>query len=327
MNCLCCGKPLLLTQAQEKQWHISCIKKFFGTSSLPVLNITGSQLAEFAAQSVRAGLSVPGVQRKMSLHLNKKDDISRTPRLTLVGYPAGYILKPDSSEYPQLPASEYLVMQLASLWKIATVPFALIRLADENFAYITKRIDRNTVSGSTHNIPMEDFCQLSLRLTEDKYKGSYEQCGKIIDTYSTMPLLDKTEFFNRLLFCFVTGNSDMHLKNFSLIHRPGRPWQLSEAYDLLPVQIVNPSDTEETALTLNGKKKKITKDDFLACAANMGITGKVAENLIKLTIQAAAEAVPFIQNSMLSDDLKEKMKSFVAERMQILEKSETVPRG
>ena len=326
MNCLCCGNPLLPSQAQEKQWHTSCIKKFFGTSSLPVLDITGRQLAEFAAQSVRAGLSVPGVQRKMSLHLNKKDDSNRTPRLTLVGYPAGYILKSDSTDYPLLPESEYLAMQLASLWKIATVPFALIRLADETFAYITKRIDRNTVSGATHNIPMEDFCQLSQRLTEDKYKGSYEQCGRIIDTYAAMPLLDKTEFFNRLLFCFITGNSDMHLKNFSLIHRHGRQWQLSEAYDLLPVQIVNPSDKEQTALTLNGKKKKITKDDFLACAATMGITGKVAENLIKLTIQAATKTGPFIQNSMLSDDLKEKMKSLVAERMQILEKSGTAPR-
>lgn len=320
MNCLCCGKPLLPSQAQKSGWHGSCIKRFFGTSSLPLLDITDGQLLLIAEQAVRAGLTVPGVQRKMSLHLTgRKESAGKEPRLTLVGYPAGYILKPCSSEYPQLPEAEYLVMQLASLWKITTVPFALIMLADGKRAYITKRIDRTDVSGSTHHIPMEDFCQLSLRLTEDKYKGSYEQCGKIIDACSGMPLLDKTEFFNRLLFCFVTGNSDMHLKNFSLIHYPQHSWQLSPAYDLLPVQIVNPADVEETALTLNGKKKKITKADFLACAGSLGIAEKVAERLIVLTIRTAQQLPPLIAAGMLSDELQERMISLVVDRVERLQ--------
>jgi serine/threonine-protein kinase HipA len=319
VTCLCCGKELLPSQAQENRWHASCIKKFFGTSSLPLLAVTDGQLLLIAEETVRAGLTIPGVQRKMSLHLTgRKESADEKPRLTLVGCPAGYILKPGSSEYPQLPEAEHFVMQLASLWKIPTVPFALITLADGSRAYITKRIDRAVVEGVTHRIPMEDFCQLSLRLTEDKYKGSYEQCGKIIDGCSAMPLLDKTEFFNRLLFCFVTGNSDMHLKNFSFIRYPRRSWQLSPAYDLLPVQIVNPADDEETALTLNGKKKRIIKADFLACAAHLGIAEKVAERLVELTVKTAEQLPRVITAGMLSDELQQRMTALVTGRVERL---------
>ncbi len=315
MNCLCCGKPLYPSQAQENGWHTSCIKKFFGTSTLPVLDITDGELQLIAEQTVRAGFTVPGVQRKMSLHLtSRKDSAEKKPRLTLVGYQSGYILKTSSAEYPELPEAEYQVMHLASLWKIRTVPFSLITLADGKLAYITKRIDRTVGSGVTHRIPMEDFCQLSQRLTEDKYKGSYEQCGKIIEACSGMPLLDKTEFFNRLLFCFVTGNSDMHLKNFSLIRNPLQSWQLSPAYDLLPVQIVNPADDEETALTLNGRKKRITRADFLVCAENLGIAEKVAERLIAFTIKAAQRLPSVVTEGVLSAELMERLLSLSAER-------------
>ena len=83
--------------------------------------------------------------------------------------------------------------------------------------------------------------------------------------------IDSTELYYRLLFCFLTGNSDMHLKNFSLIEEsPGsREFSLSAAYDLLPVNIIMPEDVEQMALTLHGKKRNIRKKDFLFLAENM----------------------------------------------------------
>ena len=182
MNCLCCGKPIIETATEQEKavgWHNRCVKRFFGTKTLPDIEVSEDVLEQLAIESTNKGLTVPGVQKKMSLHLDKS---GATPRLTLVNYPTGYILKPQTKEYPCLPEAEYLVMQMAEKAKIKTVPHALIRIKaqDNALAYITKRIDRR----DGKMLAMEDFCQLDGRLTEDKYKGSYERCAKIIRNWS-----------------------------------------------------------------------------------------------------------------------------------------------
>lgn len=75
---------------------------------------------------------------------------------------------------------------------------------------------------------------------------------KAIRKYSAMPGLDLVNFFELVVFSFVTGNADMHLKNFSLLDQPGLGMTLSPAYDLVNTALVNPADDEEMALTLNG---------------------------------------------------------------------------
>ena len=227
MNCLCCGKPIIASASaseMETQWHRTCVRKFFGTRVLPEMDITEKTLELIAAESTNKGFTVPGVQKKMSLHLTT-DGVR--PRLTLVNYPMGYILKPQTDQYQALPEAEFLVMQMAGLTGIPTVPYALLRTAD-GFAYITKRIDRclpEQKNGTLQMLAMEDFCQLDLRLTEDKYRGSYERCAKIIAKYSQSMGLDLSELFLRVVFSFVVGNSDMHLKNFSLIETAaGNGW-------------------------------------------------------------------------------------------------------
>ena len=208
MNCLCCGKEL--HKANEVGWHKACIKRFFGTTKLPKIEIDETTLKLLVEDTVKKGFTVPGVQKKLSLHLVSDDN---KPRLTLVNFPTGYILKPQVSEYEALPESEHLIMSMADMAGISTVPHALIR-GDDGIAYITKRVDRKLHDGRVEMLAMEDFCQLDLRLTEDKYRGSYERCAKIIKRYSSRVGIDMTEFFVRLVFCFVVGNSDMHLKNF-----------------------------------------------------------------------------------------------------------------
>ena len=303
--CLCCGKQLLSTD--ENGWHSSCVKKFFGTTKLPELEITKEKLQELALVTISNRVAVTGVQKKMSLNLISSQNTN--PRLTVVNYPSGYILKPQTDDYPELPEAEELVMNLATLCKIPTVPHALITLQDKSLAYITKRIDRN----KENKIPMEDFCQLSHRLTEDKYKGSYEQCGKIIKQYSSNAGLDLVEFFNRILFCFVTGNSDMHLKNFSLINQ-NKKWTLSPAYDLLPVNIVNPLDKEETALNLNGKKSNLKKSDFLSLSRTLEINPKSAEKLIERASNLKTNIQELTATSFLSKDLQKKFIKLVEQR-------------
>lgn len=314
MNCLCCGKEL--HKANEVGWHKACIKRFFGTTKLPKIEIDETTLKLLVEDTVKKGFTVPGVQKKLSLHLVSDDN---KPRLTLVNFPIGYILKPQVSEYEALPESEHLIMSMADMAGISTVPHALIR-GDDGIAYITKRVDRKLHDGRVEMLAMEDFCQLDLRLTEDKYRGSYERCAKIIKRYSSRVGIDMTEFFVRLVFCFVVGNSDMHLKNFSLVETAEctGEYVLSPAYDLLPVNANMPADKEQFALTMNGKKMNIHRRDFLKFADTCDISQAVAEKLIESIIKFTPQWIKLCDDSLLPSELKKRLKTIIYERTAVL---------
>jgi serine/threonine-protein kinase HipA len=207
---------------------------------------------------------------------------------------------------------------LADTARIDTVPHALIRLSDGSLAYISKRIDRIFSKEGVRKIPMEDFCQLSERLTEDKYKGSYEQCSAVLARYSSQRMLDITNFWYLLVFCFITGNSDMHLKNFSLYSPDGIHPVLAPAYDLLPVQLVLPLDTEETALALQGKKSRLNRDDFLHLAQHVGMDLHVCERIITRLAGQFGEFEHIIDRSFISETLKADMKDLLIQRLKRL---------
>ena len=315
MNCLCCGKPL--RTPDETGWHKACIKQFFGTTKLPEIEIDDKALNLLATETTNKGFTVPGVQKKLSLHLVSD---SNKPRLTLVNYPTGYILKPQVAEFEALPESEQLIMTMADMAGISTVPHALIK-GNKGLAYITKRVDRNLTGDKVEMLAMEDFCQLDLRLTEDKYRGSYERCAKIIQRYSSRVGIDMAEFYIRLVFCFIVGNSDMHLKNFSLIETAegSGEYVLSPAYDLLPVNANMPADKEQFALAMNGKKMNIRKGDFLKFADTCGITRQTAEKLIENLVKLTPKWLSMCEKSLLPDELKERLKKIITERAETLQ--------
>jgi serine/threonine-protein kinase HipA len=279
-----------------------------------MVEVSGEALETLAITSVGKGKTVAGVQRKLSVHLS---EVHGAHRLTLVGYPSGFILKPQTPEYPQLPELEHVTMSLSARVGIKTVPHGLIKLADGSLAYITRRIDRE-VSG-TRRLPMEDMCQLSERLTEDKYRGSYEQVAKVVARHSSRPGIDETELFMTLLFCFVTGNADMHLKNFSLF-RPVGGWVLAPAYDLVATAVVLPDDDEETALTLNGKKRKLRRQDFLAFGTTAGIHEKAVVRLLETVLHHSETMPTLIEDSPLSPSARERFTEIVRERAKQLRK-------
>jgi serine/threonine-protein kinase HipA len=286
-----------------------------------LLDVSDQELESLALETVNNKRTIPGVQKKISLHLSRQ-----TPhRLTVVDYPTGYILKPQTKEFEQLPEAEDACMKMAEIIGIRTVPHGLIQMKNGTYAYITKRIDRHMgyQKGKEADVElyaMEDFCQLSCRLTQDKYRSSYEQCAKILWRYSKQPGIDVTELFLRLVFSFVTGNSDMHLKNFSLIEdAPGtRQFSLSPAYDLLPVNVIMPEDTEQMALTLDGKKKGIHKKEFMHFAENSRIATKSAERMIQKVIGAKEQYLRACEESYMSETQKKQMKILIQERIAIL---------
>lgn len=285
----------------------------FGSSVFPAIDITPKTLGEIAVKQVSRRLTVPGIQIKLFLGLSA---IKKERKLAIVDCPMGYILKPQAEE-ADYPESENLVMIMADLAEIKTVPHGLIELKNGSLAYLTKRIDRNGLT----KYPMEDFCQLSNRLTENKYDSSYERCKFVISQYSDRVVYDETELFIRLLFCFLTCNSDMHLKNFSLIDK-GDGYHLSEAYDLLPVNVVFPLDKEETALTLNGKKKNLKRKDFLAFAASGKgqevLSLKVANGLIDKLLSYEDAFLTEIDHSYMNEEHKTLFKTMMQERFERL---------
>lgn len=312
-RCLFCYQPL---GENEIDFHPKCSEKIFDQPVPPQLLYSEAQMEELASQVVKSQMAVTGVQPKISMHIASGDNKTEPKRFTIVGLWGGYILKPPTTHYPQLPEVEDLTLHLAEIAKIRVVPHSLIRLKSGSLAYLTRRIDRSKKA----KIHMEDMCQLTERLTEDKYHGSYEQVAKIILKYSANPGLDVVNFFEQVLFSFLTGNADMHLKNFSLINQPGIGFILSPAYDLVATAIVNPADDEDLALALNGKKKKIKRSDFIAAFNTLKVETKQQENIFKKMERAKGKWMDFIDISFLSTELKQVYRELILERFQRLDK-------
>jgi serine/threonine-protein kinase HipA len=293
-KCLYCYKEL---EPGEVDFHKSCCRKFFGTTTVPALDYTREEMDELAAQVIKSQTTLTGVQPKLSLNLDKHKD---SQKLTIVGLWGGYIFKPQTERFAMLPENEDLTMHLAEIAKLKIVPHTLIRMKDGSIGYLTKRIDR-TKKGD--KIAMEDMCQLTERQTEHKYRSSYEQIGKAIRKYSTYPQLDMVDFLELVYFSWLTGNNDMHLKNFSLYSPAGEPI-LTPAYDLLSAAISNPADDEELALNLNGKKKHLKDSDFVAAFRTCGVPEIVFDRIKKKYLDLLPKFEEEIQRSFLSEDLK-----------------------
>jgi len=300
-KCLFCYKHIEHEKFLEYEFHKSCSRKFFGKNIPPLLDYTQSEMLELAEKVVKSQRTVTGVQPKLSMSSSKMTEDSAIERFTIVELWGKFILKPQTILYEQLPEIEDLTMNLAQLSKIKTVEHSLIRLKSGELAYITKRIDRL----KNKKLHMEDMCQLTERQTEHKYKGSHEQVAKTIKKYSSNPGFDIVNFYELVLFCFLTGNNDMHLKNFSLLKNINLDYNLCPAYDLVASELVVEGDDEELALNLNGKKKKIKRKDFLIAMKTSGMNEKSIENVFKKFEKLQKKWHILIDDSFLSNDLKE----------------------
>ncbi|RLD40754.1 MAG: type II toxin-antitoxin system HipA family toxin, partial [Bacteroidetes bacterium] len=223
-----------------------------------------------------------------------------------------YIFKPPVNNFPEMPQNEHATMRIAEAFGIKVVPSSLIRLQSGELAYITKRIDRTDEGNKVHMIDM-------FQITEafDKYKSSMEKIGKALNAYSDNTLLDKLYFFELTVFSFLSGNNDMHLKNFSMI-QTDFGWSLSPAYDLLNVTILNPDDKEELALTIEGKKKKLKLEHFESLGKGLGLSSKQLSGVFKRFVTNKETALSIIEQSFLSEEMKSEYHLVLNERYERL---------
>lgn len=310
-KCLICANPV----ENGGQYHSKCLQSLFGKNKKPTLDVSLDQLDELAKKSVYQRVTVPGVQTKLSLEIDQKT--GATDKLTIVGLWGRFILKPPSNKWPELPANEHCTMMMAEAAGIETVPYGLIHLGSGELAYITRRIDRDDKG---NKFAMEDMCQLSGRLTEDKYKGSHEQIAKSVKQFSANPLFDLTRFYELVLFSYVTGNGDMHLKNYSLFRDPKVGWKLAPGYDLLNTRLVIPEekDSEELALTLTGKKSNFNSTSFDEFGKTIGLNAKQIENIQLNLFNKKDLLTDVIAKSFLSNEMKELYRHILLKRLNVL---------
>lgn len=305
-RCLFCYLPLA---AGERDFHEKCAKKFFGSACVPALPYTRAKIGDLARRIIRSQTTIAGVQPKLSLSLEKA--ATRDARLTIVGLWGKFILKPQTQRFSELPENEDCTMHLAEISGIKTVPHSLIRFSDGELCYISRRIDRAARGGK---IPMEDFCQISGRVSADKYKSSYEKIARGLARFSAFPGFDVAVLAEIVLFSWLTGNSDMHLKNFSLVASADGELRLAPAYDLLNVALAMPNDRDELALTLHGKTRNLTRNDFEAAFADFRIPARAVRNIFEKFEAAVPAWKDFVEISFLSGQARERCAEIISAR-------------
>ncbi len=310
-RCLCCYQPL---NDNEVDYHPRCSKRFFGQTTAPQLPYTRKDIGKLAQVVVESRTTVTGVQAKLSMDL-EHDANGRAQRMTIVGVMGRYILKPQTERFECLPEMEDLTMHLAEMARIPTVPHALIRFEDGELNYITRRIDR---TDDGRKLPMEDMCQLSGRLTEQKYQASYETIAKLIERFSSVAKLDIINFWEQVVFSWIVGNADMHLKNFSLFsEKPGK-YVLTPTYDQVSTAIVMPEDTDELALPLNGFQKKLLSMDFAQAMELSRLNKQMTLRIFNRFIPMKEKWFDCIDRSFISNQQKVRFKELISRRLATL---------
>ncbi len=221
----------------------------FGGRKGPIVRLSLPEIS-LKAQDMVGKLSISGVQPKISVKFDKKSG-----ELVPVSKEGEYILKPQPQTFPHLPENEQCCMDIAEVLGIDVPEHCLLPLSDGTLVYVVKRFDRQ----GTEKVHQEDFSQI---LGKDKYDSSVEQIGHKLKEISSVPGLDGQLFFERVVLNFLIGNADAHLKNYSVSYGQKMKIRLSPAYDIVSSRLAIPGELEESALTVNGKKNRLAREDF-----------------------------------------------------------------
>lgn len=295
----------------DRLYHRQCSLEIFNTEIPPVLDFDNESIKELGLQTINQKLAVPGVQKKISLSLSEEAEAKghKAYRMTAANLWARYILKPKSRP-PHLPENEHLNLLMARSAGIKTANSGLLPLSNGELALISERFDRPKDGGKWH---MEDFCQILEKRPEQKYIGSIEQVGKNLRaiTHANAPEDNILRLFELVVFCFLSGNGDLHLKNISVLWAPHPT--LSPAYDLLSTDIWI-KDDGETAVSVAGRKNELRREDFETLYKYLGIKPKVAMNVYRHMGKQIQPWESLIDQSFLESDLKKKFKELINQR-------------
>ena len=304
MSCLSCHKETKLDEA----YHNRCLKAIFGVSYVPAITFGIADLPSRVSQTA-GKMSISGVQIKASVKLNPANK-----QLEIVAEGGTHILKPEPTEYPELPQNENLAMNMAHELKMKVPAHGLFKMADGKFCYIIKRFDRLSGGGKVHK---EDMAQLLELPTNAKYSGSLEAVGNVIKAHAANSYLELFDFFHRIVFNFAIGNGDMHLKNWSLLTPATGENSLTPCYDFVDSKMYLPNE-EDSALPMGGKKNKLRREDFEQFAKYLELDPKAAANAINSIVEFDPKFLTMTRASFLSSPRQDQFLGIIAERLQRL---------
>lgn len=302
-RCLCCGKQL----TGDGQYHPLCLRQLFGKGRLPSIPFGLSDLPALVNKT-GGRMSISGVQMKLSVRVNPESWV-----LEAVAEGGTHILKPEPNQFPELPRNENLCMNFASELKMSVPPHGLFLMSDGTLCYIIKRFDRLEDGTKIHKETLFQILN-----ADDKYKGSLEQIGKIIRIHVDNVGLDSIDFFERVLLSFLIGNGDMHLKNWALLITEEGKAALAPCYDFVSSKIYIPEE-EDSALSINGKKNKLSRGDFETLAESLKIDSRAAENSLRKLYRAKEQIIEMSLHSELSTEQQEKLLDVINSRYERLE--------
>lgn len=304
------GKCLICYEKSDSIYHHKCMLNIFGEEITPIVDIDEEILEALARTQLNQKLALAGAQKKLSFDLTREK--GKIARMTVTDLWGKFIFKPKGNA-PHFPENEHLCIKLAESFKIQVEKSALIPTASGELGFMARRFDRGPLQEEYHQ---EDFCQILNRPAYSKYSGSIEQIGKVLKGSSDFPGDNIYRLYELSLFNFIIGNVDAHLKNFSLIfeNEDGVRRLLSPAYDLLSTDLYL-EDNEETALAINGKKNKLTKDDFLKLAQHLGIHEKVHYKLVARLQKHLPKWDQLIDKSFLQAEKKVEFKELIRNKL------------
>jgi len=289
------------------EYDDKALRAMFGKAILPVIPISLAEISQ-QAQTLAGKMSISGIQPKLSMRLIDGE-------LVATERDGRYILKPQTQTFAQLPQNEHLCMQMGRRFGLVTADCLLMELADGSPAYLVKRFDRRKTGRKIGKLSCEDMQQILGG--SDKYAGSHEQIARAIGLHCTFGPIELQRLFELMIFNFAIGNGDAHKKNFSLLTASGGT-ALAPAYDLVSSRLVIPGESDELALTVGGKRNRLTRRDFDQLAEHMGIAADYSEKRIAQLVALCGEFKSMISNSSLSDALRQRFEEIVADRLERL---------
>lgn len=305
-RCLVCLQDI--PGEARSEYHPHCAKSLFGSTHVPAIDL---DLAKFhtMAQAMVGRSSLSGIQRKVSVELttNKKN-------LKVATESGHFILKPQAQTFPHLPENEHVTMQMAKEANLTVPPHGLVRLKDGSLAYLVRRFDR-ALDGA--KLLQEDFCQLGELAPKQKYEGSAELCLRLIRRYATEPGVAALALFRQIVFAWLTGNGDMHLKNLSLLRGQDGIYRLSPAYDLLCTNLV--IDDDPLALPVGGNRREITPSQWLKFASYCGLLPKATSRVLNEIRASVEPSLQLLQRCHLPAEMQIRFAKILTLRSRSLE--------
>jgi serine/threonine-protein kinase HipA len=296
-NCLCCQKPV----ESGERYHPRCLKHLFDTTRLPPVPFGLADMPKLVI-AAEGRMSISGVQPKLSVRFD-----ARSGDMASVAVDGTHILKPESDRFEDIPQNENLCMNMAEALGMRVPPHGLFDMADGRRCYIVRRFDRDAEGGKTHKETMYQVLG-----STNKYEGSLEQVGKAVRAHAANVGFDTIDFFERVLLCFVTGNGDMHMKNWALLGQ-GKDLSLAPCYDFVCSRLYIPNE-EDSALTIDAKKNKLTRADFEALGGYLALAPKAMANAFD-KLRAAQEPLrQMVIGSELRHDLRQEFAAILASR-------------